>query len=83
MKWRKISNTPVWRTKKDEFFLLVQKRSGRKSHPQARYYWVVSKVQLDGLAGYAGYDYEMSIKKAMTAAKGAVLEARICASIDA
>jgi len=32
---------------------------------------------------YSGFLYEMSLKAAMKSAKGAVLQAKICASIDA
>lgn len=84
MKWRKAYKSPLWRAKSGDYYLLVQKRSGRKSHPTPRYYW---KAQfqtgpIDFINGFTGLDYEMSLKKAMTAAKGAVLEAKICDSID-
>jgi len=83
MKWKKEYNTSIWRTRIDNFYLFVQKRAGRKSHPTPRYYWRVSYSETNWMREYSGFLYEMSLKAAMKSAKGAVLQAKICASIDA
>jgi hypothetical protein len=77
MKWKKEYKTGVWRTRIDTYYLTVQKRAGRKSHPIPRYYWRVSFTDIGWISNYTGLLYEMSLKEAMRSAKGAVLEAKI------
>ncbi len=84
MKWRKTHNTGIWRARYGNYYLLVQRRRGGKSHPIFRYYWRVTRglvLNPIPITNYIGLDYEMNIKAAMKTAKAAVLEARICDSL--
>ncbi|RKY95027.1 MAG: hypothetical protein DRQ01_00820 [Ignavibacteriae bacterium] len=83
MQWRRIKtfSKGIWKAYHVPYYLLVQKRKGGKSHPNARYYWRVSISQCDYLIKFSKYDYEMSSATAKQAAEGAVLEAKICGTM--